>query len=74
MKSIDFLKDHRSLTPKEISARITDSHKQLTRLEQDRQLGKLKNVHEITFLRKNIARLQTLLDEKVSERVSENVS
>ena len=69
MKRAEFLKEHRGLSIKEISARITDSRHKLTKLEQDRQLGKLKNFREITFLRKNIARLATLLDEKVSENV-----
>lgn len=69
MKTTEELQTFRGLTPAQISAKITDSRKKLSSLRQDKVLGKIKNVHEITQIRKSIARLQTILDEKIAAAV-----
>jgi large subunit ribosomal protein L29 len=70
MKHTEELKQIKSSTPREISAKITDSRVKLVKLNQDKILGKLKNFREITTLRKSIARMNTILDEKVRENIN----
>ncbi|MDP3993281.1 MAG: 50S ribosomal protein L29 [bacterium] len=70
MKKTETLDKARRSTLKEISDKITESRKQLFTLNQEKVLGKLKNVSEIRQIKRNIARLSTVLDEKVSESVS----
>ena len=70
MKLKDEIKELRGCTPKQISAKITDSRAKLVRLNQDKILGKLKNVHEITVVKKSISRMQTILDEKIREDIN----
>lgn len=71
MKRKDFLKDARSLSVEKISAKITEAQKQLVNLQQAKILGKLKNVREITHLRKDVARYQSVRDEKLIESINE---
>lgn len=63
------LKEFRGLTIKDLSVKISEAQKKVAHLEQDKLLGKLKNVHEITVLKKNLARLHTILDEKLTEQI-----
>ena len=65
----DIVHQLRGLTTGQILGKITDSQKKLVSLQQDKTLGKLKNVHEITSVRKYIARAQTILDEKITAEV-----
>ena len=69
MKKTELLKQARQSSIGEISAKIADERKQLFILHQDKILGKLKNVAEIGQRKDDIARLMTILDEKVSETV-----
>jgi len=69
MKKTETLDKARRSTIKEISVKITENRKQLFTLNQEKILGKLKNVSEIGQIKKEIARLATVLDEKVSESV-----
>ncbi|MDO8650128.1 MAG: 50S ribosomal protein L29 [Candidatus Berkelbacteria bacterium] len=69
MKKTETLDKARRSTIKEISVKITENRKQLFTLNQERILGKLKNVSEIGQIKKEIARLATVLDERVSESV-----
>ena len=69
MKKTETLNKARRSTIKEISVKITENRKQLFTLNQEKILGKLKNVSEIGQIKKEIARLATVLDEKVSESV-----
>lgn len=71
MKHRDFLNHVRSLTEGDISGKITESRKKLANLEQDKILGKLKNFHEIKSLRLEIARYNTILDEKLVASLNE---
>ncbi|MEK7535352.1 MAG: 50S ribosomal protein L29 [Patescibacteria group bacterium] len=67
MKRTETLDKARRSTINEISVKITENRKQLFTLNQEKILGKLKNVSEIGQIKKEIARLATVLDEKVSE-------
>lgn len=69
MKRKEFLDKSRRLTTSEISGKIAEERKQLFTLNQEKVLGKLKDVAKIGQLKRNIARLLTLLDEKVSETI-----
>ncbi|KKU44166.1 MAG: 50S ribosomal protein L29 [Berkelbacteria bacterium GW2011_GWA2_46_7] len=69
MKKTETLDKARRSTIKEISVKITENRKQLFTLNQEKILGKLKNVSAIGQIKKEIARLATVLDEKVSESV-----
>lgn len=69
MKKIEQLRELRALSANQLYGRITDSQKKLALFRQDKLLGKLKNTHEITEVRKSIARLQTILDEKLTENI-----
>lgn len=69
MKKTETLEKARRSTINEISVKITENRKQLFTLNQEKILGKLKNVAQIGQIKKEIARLSTILDEKVSEAV-----
>jgi ribosomal protein L29 len=70
MKRTEELQSLRGLAERQLYDRITDSHKKLALLRQDKILGKLKNFHEITHVRKLIARMRTVLDEKVAAKLN----
>lgn len=67
MKRRDFLREIRGLSLDKLSGKITESEKNIVLLGQDKLLGKLKNPRQITALRSEIARMKTILDEKVAE-------
>ena len=69
MKRRDELQELRSLPVKKISDKITESQKQLILLEQDRLLGKIKNTRQLSTLRRSIARMKTILDEKITAEI-----
>lgn len=69
MKNKDFLAESRRMTPKQISDKIHMSKKRLIELDQEKLLGKLKNVSSRAILRRQIAQLMTIRDEKVSLEV-----
>lgn len=69
MKKTETLDKARRSTINEISVKITENRKQLFTLNQEKILGKLKNVSQIGQIKREIARLSTVLDEKVSETV-----
>lgn len=71
MKRKEFLDKSRRLTIKEISVKLSEERKELFTLNQEKVLGKLKDVAKIGRAKRDIARLATLLDEKVSESVKE---
>lgn len=68
-KRSDIVAQLRGLTTSQILGKITDSQKKLVTLQQDKTLGKLKNVHELTSVRKFIARAMTILDEKITTEI-----
>jgi len=57
-------KEIRELSPTEITAKLRDSRDQLLQLRLRKQTGQLEKTHELRALRKTIARLETILNEK----------
>jgi len=57
-------KEIRDLSPTEITAKLRDSRDQLLQLRLRKQTGQLEKTHELRALRKTIARLETILNEK----------
>lgn len=72
MKHKEQLTELRRLTEKQIFGKIKDNQTKLVTLQQDKMLGKLKNTGEINQLKKSVARLFTVLDEKISAATKEN--
>jgi ribosomal protein L29 len=70
MKRRDLLSDIRGLSTEKLSGKIAESQKKLVLLQQDKLLGKLKNVRELSVLKTDIARMKTVLDEKITEGLS----
>lgn len=73
MKVKDQLSGLRRLTEGELSDKIINSQKNLVVKHQEKLLGKLKNTAELNYLKKEIARMKTILDEKVTARLEENI-
>lgn len=71
MKRIDQLAGFRRLTEKELSVRIVESQKNLLAKHQEKLLGKLKNTAQIKSQKKEIARMKTVLDEKITANVAQ---
>ena len=73
MKIKDQLSELRRLTEGELSDKIINSQKNLVVKHQEKLLGKLKNTAELNYLKKEIARMKTILDEKVAARLEDNI-
>ena len=71
MKRINQLAGFRRLTEKELSVKIVESQKNLVVKHQEKLLGKLKNTAQINFQKKEIARMKTILDEKITANLAE---
>jgi len=69
MKRRDFVREARTLTTQTLADRVASGKKQLLELNQQKMLGKLKNYRAIKGLRREIARLRTVLDEKIQSQV-----
>ena len=57
-------KEIRELSPAEITTKIRESREQLLQLRMRRQTGQVEKTHELRTLRKDVARLETILNEK----------
>jgi len=57
-------KEIRELSSTEITAKLRDSRDQLLQMRLRKQTGQLEKTHELRALRKTIARLETILNEK----------
>ncbi|MDR1279246.1 MAG: 50S ribosomal protein L29 [Opitutaceae bacterium] len=57
-------KEIRDLSPAEIDTRIRDTRAQLLQLRLRKQTGQVEKTHELHNLRKDIARLETIRNEK----------
>ena len=57
-------KEIRELAPAEITTKIRDTREQLLQLRLRKQTGQVEKTHELRTLRKDIARLETILNEK----------
>jgi len=71
MKLREQLSGLRSLTEKQLSAKIAMSQKDLVVKQQEKLLGKLKNTASLKAIKKEIARMKTVLDEKILQRLNE---
>ncbi len=57
-------KDIRALSPVEITTKIRETRDTLLQQRLRKQTGQVEKTHELRALRKDIARLQTILSQK----------
>ena len=57
-------KEIRDLAPAEITTKLRVTREQLLQLRLKRQTGQVEKTHEIRVLRKDIARLETIQNQK----------
>lgn len=57
-------KDIRELAPAEIETKLREAREQLLQLRLRKQTGQVEKTHELRVLRKDIARLETILTQK----------
>lgn len=66
-KKKDLLAELRRFSAEKISDKIKADSKHLVELEQKKMLGSLKNVRELSAVKRSIARAKTILKEKLIE-------
>ena len=54
-------KEIRDLAPAEITTKLRETREQLLQLRLKRQTGQVEKTHELRTLRKDVARLETIL-------------
>ena len=57
-------KEIRDLSPVEIATKLREIREQLLQLKLRKQTGQVEKTHELRTFRKDIARLETILNEK----------
>ncbi len=57
-------KEIRELSPSEISVKLRETRDQLLQLRLRKQTGQVEKTHELRALRKEVARLETILNQK----------
>ncbi len=57
-------KEIRELSPAEIETKLRDSREALVQLRLRKHTGQVEKTHELRSLRKDIARLETVLTQK----------
>jgi large subunit ribosomal protein L29 len=57
-------KEIRELAPAEITTKLRETRDQLLNLKLRKQTGQVEKTHELRTLRKDIARMETILNEK----------
>jgi large subunit ribosomal protein L29 len=57
-------KEIRDLSPAEITTKIRETRESLLQLRLRKQTGQVEKTHEIRTLRKDIARLETIANQK----------
>lgn len=60
-------KEIRELSPTEITTKIREAREKLLQLRLRKQTGQVEKTHELRALRKDIARLETILNAKNSK-------
>jgi len=60
-------KEIRELSPEEIKTKVREIREQLLQLRLRKQTGQVEKTHELRTLRKDIARLETILNEKKAQ-------
>jgi large subunit ribosomal protein L29 len=63
-------KEIRDLAPAEITTKLRETREQLLQLRLRKHTGQVEKTHEIHALRKDIARLETILTEKKSKQTA----
>lgn len=58
------LKEIRDLSPAEITTKLREIREQLLQLKLRKQTGQVEKTHELRTLRKDIARLETVANQK----------
>ena len=66
MKSSAYLEELKSLTVADLQAQLVDAKKELFNLRFQNATNQLDNTARIKEVRKNIARIQTVITEKAS--------
>lgn len=66
MKSNVYLKDLRAKSPAELNEELVSAKKELFNLRFQNATNQLDNTGRITEVRKNIARIQTVINEQAS--------
>jgi large subunit ribosomal protein L29 len=57
-------KEIRDLAPAEIETKLRDAREQLLQLRLRKNTGQVEKTHELRAIRKDIARLETILNQK----------
>jgi len=57
-------KEIRDLSPSEITIKLRETREQLLQLRLRRQTGQVEKTHELRTLRKDVARLETIQNQK----------
>ena len=57
-------KEIRDLSPGEITTKLRETREQLLQLKLRKQTGQVEKTHELRTLRKDIARLETIANQK----------
>jgi len=63
-------KEIRELAPAEITTKLRETREQLLQLRLKKHTGQVEKPHTIRVLRKDIARLETILTEKKSKKTA----
>ena len=67
MKTKDYLKDLRTLAPEELNAKLVEAKKELFNLRFQNATNQLDNTGRIKEVRRDIARIQTVMTETASK-------
>lgn len=60
-------KEIRAFSPAEINTKLSEIREQLLQLRLRKQTGQVEKTHELRTLRKDIARLETIQNEKKAQ-------
>jgi len=63
-------KEIRDLSPGEITTKLRETRESLLQLRLRKQTGQVEKTHEIRTLRKDIARLETIQNQKKAKPVA----
>lgn len=66
--------EYRNLSIKELSDSVVSTEKELQRLKFAHAISPLENPRRITHLRKTVASMKTVLNEKVTQELGEKIS
>ena len=66
MKASKYLEELRTHTPEDLNARLVEAKKELFNLRFQNATNQLENTGRIKEVRRNIARIQTVITEKAN--------